>query len=82
MKVFSFRKHLYSVSQASMLVPLVRKTVSDVGAHSDTDEDDGYARFSQNTTTTFAISIPWLSIVRFDPEPSGIFSSLGNDLDP
>lgn len=76
MKIIQWRKKLYSVSSCSIAVPVARKVNTQVGQWADEESVNNNA---SSDTTIWSITIPWLHIEKFDPEPS-IFSFFGNDL--
>lgn len=71
MKVLSVGKHLYAVQSASFTIPVFRHVRENAGAHAD-PETDTLARYTDTVTNTFMIAIPWMSVTRFDPQPSGL----------
>lgn len=75
MKVISFRRALYSISSCSLSVPVARKVNTMQGQWSD---EEGVNSNVTQETTTFCITIPWLSVSKLElAEGPGILFTPG-----
>lgn len=74
MKLVTFRKNLYSVSQIAIAVPVLRKVNAEQSIHA--AEEDGEIAYSSQNTTTWMITLPWIRVKRIEFDPADLFVNL------
>lgn len=71
MKVISLKGKLYAIQSAALQIPVFQHTKENAGAHTDPESCE-LARYTDVTTTRYQLMIPWLSVTKFNPAPSGL----------
>lgn len=76
MKVIQVGKKLYAIQSAALQIPVFQHTKENAGAHTDPESDE-LARYTDMTTTRYQIMIPWITVTKFNPSPSGLEELFG-----